>query len=357
MFGLLAVAICGTRAEFHDEMTGNQELKQFIDSASVAEALLCTSTCPNIDEFLEALVAGNFGTATEVASQIPLDHSCLNCQHENAQKLIVETMSCTRTSPPSDECIDIFQSLLFHSGNAGPAHVRKILNHCHPADATVEALNGHHIRIDAIKVGDSIKTPHGYEKVSGFLHTDAKSWGDYIVFETEEGRKMAITPLHAMFINGKEMRPADAQLGDFITTSEGTQDKIVAIHAQNLKGLYHLIVPSGAYYVDGVLASTYVYDTVPKAVWRVFMDGYVSLRYSMGIPTTPIDQCEYDWSKIISLYDAAGIPTSVQKNVLFPFSILYAVVADALSTLHNSQVVHQSQRIVFGQGIGKFSEL
>merc|ERR1712176_304772 len=51
-----------------------------------------------------------------------------------------------------------------------------------------------------------------------------------------------------------------------------------------------------------------------------------------------IDQCEYDWSKIISLYDAAGIPTSVQKNVLFPFSILYAVVADALSTLHNSQV-------------------
>ena len=43
---------------------------------------------------------------------------------------------------------------------------------------------------------------------------------------------------------------------------------IVAIAKETHAGAYHLVTPSGAYYVDGVAASTYV-AYIPHAAWKV----------------------------------------------------------------------------------------
>lgn len=52
---------------------------------------------------------------------------------------------------------------------------------------------------------------------------------------------------------------------------------------QVIRGAYHPVTPSGTYYVDGILASTYV-SYVPRRVWDVFGNSYIVLRYHLGLP-------------------------------------------------------------------------
>ena len=47
------------------------------------------------------------------------------------------------------------------------------------------------------------------------------------------------------------------------------------------RGAYHPMVASGAYYVNGLLSSTYL-AYVPFPIWKVFGDGYITLRYKLG---------------------------------------------------------------------------
>ena len=70
-----------------------------------------------------------------------------------------------------------------------------------------------------------------------------------------------------------------------MSTPDGPQ-AITAIAKETHAGAYHLVTPSGAYYVDGIAASTYV-AYIPHAAWKIFGDGYITLRYQLGVPIVP----------------------------------------------------------------------
>ena len=143
-------------------------------------------------------------------------------------------------------------------------------------EATVVLFERAPLRLDAAAVGDLIRTPSGCEPITGLFHADAEAVGTYHKFTTKGGATVAISDDHWLFVNGAEADPATVKPGDLLTTIEGTQDAVVRVETTTERGAYHILVASGAYYVDGVAASTYIAH-VPLGVWKVFADGYAAL--------------------------------------------------------------------------------
>ena len=84
---------------------------------------------------------------------------------------------------------------------------------------------------------------------------------------SQANHKVAISDKHFLFVDGVEADPATVKLGQSLATPDGPSP-IVAIAKETHAGAYHLVTPSGAYYVDGVAASTYV-AYIPHAAWKV----------------------------------------------------------------------------------------
>ena len=189
--------------------------------------------------------------------------------------------------------------------------------------------DGTPVRIDAVKVGDSIRTPVGCEPIVGFLHAEPHSFVPYNVFTPEANLSISIADKHFLVVNGVEADPATVKLGQFLTTPHGPQ-AIRAIAKEKKIGAYHLITPSGAYYVDGVAASTYV-SYIPHAAWKVCGDGYISLRYKLGLPIVPegVSPIKLFW--ILDVLDAIGVSDAVQSSIFWPL-IAGSVVATELAS-------------------------
>ena len=200
---------------------------------------------------------------------------------------------------------------------------------CHPAHATFELATGATVRLDALKVGDAIRTPSGYEPVVGFLHADKATSVDYYVFTTEAGLKMAISDKHFLFADGVEADPATVTLGQMLSTTDGLQ-AITVITKETHVGAYHLITPSGAYYVDGVAASTYV-AYIPHTAWKVFGDGYITARYKLGLPLVPEGEAPVRLFWLLDALNAAGVPDAIQSFAFWPL-IVGSVIATELAS-------------------------
>ena len=97
----------------------------------------------------------------------------------------------------------------------------------------------------------------------------------YYRFTTKGGVSVAISG-NWLFVNGAEADPATVKPGDLLMTAKGA-GRGRSRRATTERGAYHILVASGSYYVDGVVASTYSHT--PLGVWKVFADGYASLRY------------------------------------------------------------------------------
>jgi len=191
---------------------------------------------------------------------------------------------------------------------------------CHPPHATVELASGAHTRLDALSVGDSIRTPSGFEPVVGFLNADANAETTYHVFTTEADLAIAISAKHFLFVDGVEVDPATVKPGQTLTTKHGPQ-VIRSATKETHVGAYHLITPSGAYFVDGIAASTYV-AYVPKPVWDIFGNGYASLRYKLGLPIVPEGGAPVSLFWLLDALTAVGVPGAVQKSVFWPLIVV-----------------------------------
>lgn len=187
---------------------------------------------------------------------------------------------------------------------------------CHPPHATVELASGATARLDALAVGDRIRTPSGVEPVVGFLHADKAAFMTYHVFTTEANLTIAISDKHYLFVDGVKADPATVVLGQTLTTANGPQ-KITAIAQEMHAGAFHLVTPSGAYYVDGVAASTYV-SYIPHAAWKVFGDGYITLRYKLGLPIVPEGAAPVTLFWLLDALQALGVPEPVQSSLFWP---------------------------------------
>ena len=225
-----------------------------------------------------------------------------------------------------------------NSGFGCPTSARRRLTgdgaSCHPAHATVELASGATSRLDALRVGDEIRTPTGFEPVVGFLHADAKAYTSYHVLTTDGGRTIEISDNHWLMIDDIETDPTAAKVGQRLTTTEGEQT-IVSISKAARAGAYHLVTASGQYYVDGVLASTYV-AYVPRKMWSVFGDGYFTLRYALGVPIVPDGQSAVPLFWFLDAMKALAIPAALQVSVFW----LPLVASVVLSELASALVAH-----------------
>jgi len=230
---------------------------------------------------------------------------------------------------------------------------------CHPAHTTLEQRDGRHVRIDHVAVGEYIATPHGYEPILGFLHRSSDATANYYRFITANGA-LEISDHHWLVVNGTLADPATVTPGDLLTTSPdpnpkaGTnpnpatvtpgdlltmsadtskasiapdQTPVLAMEMHMRRGAYHLFTPSGLYYADGLLVSDYN-DAVPQIAWRLFVRGYVSLRYALGLPVIP--EGEGVLLRPFAFHDAlkrSAAPPLIQ-HLLSPLTITSAVVLE-----------------------------
>ena len=68
-------------------------------------------------------------------------------------------------------------------------------------------------------------------------------------------------------LDAPQADPSTVQIGQTLSTPDGPQ-LVAFITKETHAGAFHLVTPSGAYYVDGVAASTYV-SYIPQAAWKV----------------------------------------------------------------------------------------
>lgn len=189
-------------------------------------------------------------------------------------------------------------------------------NGCHPPDARVELSSGETERLDALEVGALIRTPSGFEPVVGFLHADPNMRVSYHVFRTDQAT-MRISDRHFLFVDGVETDPAEVTIGQTLFTSSSGPQVIRAVGKETRLGAYHIVVPSGSYYVDGALASTFV-SYIPHFAWKIFGDGYITLRFKLGLPITPDGQTPVTLFWLLDLMRFLRIPYAVQSALLWP---------------------------------------
>jgi len=187
--------------------------------------------------------------------------------------------------------------------------------YCHPSHSTLELETGASIRIDEVRVGERIRTPSGYEPVVGFLHAEKGATSDFFVFETASS-SMAISEKHWLFVDGVEADPATARVGQVLDTVHGPQP-ILAIRKESHLGAYHLITPSGAYFVDGIAASTYP-AYIPHAAWKLVGDAYVTMRYRLGMPVVPEGEAPVTLFWMLDALRAVGVSDALASAAFWP---------------------------------------
>jgi len=203
---------------------------------------------------------------------------------------------------------------------------------CHPAHSTVELASGAHVRLDAVAVGDIIRTPSGLEPIVGFLHADAHVVSPYHVFVTEANQSITISHKHFLMVDGIETDPDAVVLGQMLSTPTGPQ-AITSIGKETHVGAFHPVTASGAYYVDGIAASTYV-SYIPHVAWKIFGDGYIALRYQLGLPVVPEGAAPVSLFWMLDALQAVGVPDAMQSAVFWPLiagSVMLTELASAVA--------------------------
>lgn len=184
---------------------------------------------------------------------------------------------------------------------------------CHPSHSTLELLDGRHVRMDEASVGQLIRTPRGYEPIVGFLHAEATT-AHYLRFTTAS-TALSISKHHFMLVNGIETDSEEVVLGDMLSTPMGP---LPVLRIEQLKefGAYHIIVPGGTYYVDGLLTTDYFY-AMPMLAWKFVLRPYVTLRYLVSMPIIPAGKSFISPLWLVDLLMAAGVP-NVLMQMLSP---------------------------------------
>ena len=169
---------------------------------------------------------------------------------------------------------------------------------CFPASARVETRAGGHVRVDALRIGDVVRTSVGWSPVYAFSHADAAASAVYVTLTTAAGR-LTLTPGHYVPVSAA---PAGGHGGDARGTQCAARSRLVAAGAVRVgdalwslapaaanasaaaavggawvavtavaasaaperRGLYNPHTLDGALLVDGFAASTYTTALAPR---------------------------------------------------------------------------------------------
>jgi hypothetical protein len=199
---------------------------------------------------------------------------------------------------------------------------------CHPATSMLTTASGAAVRIDEALVGEVILTPHGLEPIVGKLHAAPHQSLDYFRITTANGTSLAISPKHWLFVNGVEAPPEHVAAGDVLTTTHGPE-VVETVAFGKEAGVYHIVTPSGTYYVDGVAASTYV-AYIPRWTWKIFADGYLHLRFKLGAPIVPEGEGTLSIFAFYNVLFTAGAPEWL-LFALWPVTVAYTMAAELVN--------------------------
>uniref|UniRef100_A0A667WAC0 Hedgehog protein n=1 Tax=Myripristis murdjan TaxID=586833 RepID=A0A667WAC0_9TELE len=146
---------------------------------------------------------------------------------------------------------------------------------CFPGWARVTIAGGGQKTLSTLAPGDRVMalsaTGHiVFSQVLLFLHQDQESRSTFLVIETEDGHRLALTPQHLIFLaphdklhhsEYKAQFASRAKRGDhvLIHAAEGhvQPSRITSVSLEDGVGVYAPLTEDGTLFVDGVLASSY----------------------------------------------------------------------------------------------------
>jgi hypothetical protein len=117
------------------------------------------------------------------------------------------------------------------------------------------------ISMDAIKVGDYVRTGTDFSRVFSLAHLDHDVEADFLQIYADGLQKpLEITGMHMLFSSGKAVRADEVSVGDMLGDS-----KVSEIKSVKRTGVYAPVTESGDIVVNGIRASSYFafLDQVP----------------------------------------------------------------------------------------------
>ncbi|XP_056158139.1 desert hedgehog protein [Lampris incognitus] len=146
---------------------------------------------------------------------------------------------------------------------------------CFPGWARVSIAGGGQKTLLSLSPGDRVMALSGtgrivFSKVLLFLHRDQESRSTFLILETEDGHRLALTPHHLLFLahhyklhysEYQVQFASKAQRGDYVLIhGSGGQvqpSKINSVSVEEDVGVYAPLTEDGTLFVDGVLVSSY----------------------------------------------------------------------------------------------------
>lgn len=132
---------------------------------------------------------------------------------------------------------------------------------CFSAKAEVQVKGVGAVRMDALKIGDSILTSNNeYSKVFTFGHYSPQGKMDVVEIRTTNmDNALEISPQHMLYVNNKLVPASQVQVGDVLTSANGRVAEVQSVRTVNgVKGVYAPHTMKGHLVVNGVVASNYI---------------------------------------------------------------------------------------------------
>lgn len=142
---------------------------------------------------------------------------------------------------------------------------------CFSKDATVDVQGQNEpVRMDALKVGDKVKTSTGYQKVYSFGHQEEAEEMEFIQLYTDpKEQPLELSKKHLVFLDEtsylfgfwpqtKAVRADTVKEGDVLLLESSQKAAVTKVGSVTKEGAYMPLTPEGTILVNGIQASSYV---------------------------------------------------------------------------------------------------
>ncbi|OSX80052.1 hypothetical protein BU14_0060s0018 [Porphyra umbilicalis] len=175
-------------------------------------------------------------------------------------------------------------------------------NTCFPADATVDVAGRGAVRMDALSVGDRVRTSTGgYSPVYLFSHADADVAAMFVRLTTASGAVLRLTPTHYLPVGsggGTLTAAGSVVVGDALTTADGSTTPVTAVARVAGVGLYNPhVLNGGQLVVDGVRTSVYTTAVAPRVASALLAPARAA--YMVGGWTTGVLESGSSWAWLL----------------------------------------------------------
>lgn len=136
---------------------------------------------------------------------------------------------------------------------------------CFPSSATVETLERGHIRMDELRIGDSVRMGPDelFSRVFMFTHSDKTVWRKFVNLTTAGGLSITLSPGHILPADDELIRADDVKVGQTLNTDASKNDVVISVERVSGQGLFNPQTESGTILVDGVHSSCYTTEVIP----------------------------------------------------------------------------------------------